>query len=166
MCIKREKSTDMPLINNGIVKPKKILAKKPVLNKSLSLSEVIDQFVLVKGKLPPPANKTGAEEETKVQKATTGTRAFIGIWLHATSCSPVSENSKPCEDVKCKKMKMVMVHWAKCLKLSNGENCQMCRQLLRVFAEHALYLCQEGPKNPCRVPMCEIMRLKAALSGN
>ena len=48
----------MPLINNGIVKPKKILAKKPVLNKSLSLSEVIDQFVLVKGQLP--ANKTGA----------------------------------------------------------------------------------------------------------
>jgi len=71
MCIKREKSTDMPLINNGIVKPKKILAKKPVLNKSLSLSEVIDQFVLVKGQLP--ANKTGAEE-TKVQ---TGTRGKI-----------------------------------------------------------------------------------------
>jgi len=150
----------MPLINNGIVKPKKILAKKPVLNKSLSLSEVIDQFVLVKGQLP--ANKTGAEE-TKVQ---TGTRAFIAIWLHATNCGLDSGNSKPCEDVKCKKMKMVMVHWAKCLKLSNGENCQMCRQLLRVFAEHALYLCQEGPKNPCRVPMCEIMRLKAALSGN
>ena len=81
MCIKREKSTDMPLINNGIVKPKKLLTKKPVLNKSLSLSEIIDQFVLVKGQLPP-ANKTGAEE-TKVQ---TGTRAFIAIWLHAISC--------------------------------------------------------------------------------
>lgn len=82
MCIKREKSTDMPLINNGIVKPKKTLAKKPVLNKTLSLSEVIDQFVLVKGQLPP-ANKTGAKEETKVQ---TGTRAFIAIWLHTISC--------------------------------------------------------------------------------
>ena len=80
MCIKREKSTDMPLINNGIVKPKKILAKKPVLNKSLSLSEVIDQFVLVKGQLP--ANKTGAEE-TKVQ---TGTRGKYHITTTISHC--------------------------------------------------------------------------------
>jgi len=155
MCIKREKSTDMPLKNNGIVKPKKILLKKPVAKKALTPSDIVDTFVFVKGNQPP--NKVG-EEETKVQ---IGTRAFIEIWLHASSCSPIAGNA--CEDVKCKKMKMVMVHWTKCLKLSNGDNCQMCRQLLRVFAEHALYLCSKGLKSPCRVPMCEIMRLRSAL---
>jgi len=91
-----------------------------------------------------------------------GTKAFIQIMLHTRSCSS-------CEDSKCKKMKMVMSHYIQCSKLKNGQQCLLCRQLIRVISEHALYLCPnraDGMKFPCPVPMCDIMRASAALKKN
>jgi hypothetical protein len=91
-----------------------------------------------------------------------GTKAFIQIMLHTRSCSS-------CEDSKCKKMKMVMSHYIQCTKLKNGQQCPLCRQLIRVISEHALYLCPnraDGMKFPCPVPMCDIMRASAALKKN
>ena len=97
-------------------------------------------------------------KSTEVQK---GTRAFIEIMKHSIKC-------RSCDDTKCKKMKMVMSHYIKCTKLKDGENCLLCRQLLRVVAEHALYLCPnrvDGSKLPCPVPMCDVMRASAALKS-
>lgn len=92
-------------------------------------------------------------------KAKLGTKAFVVIMLHALKCTGCAENS-------CKKMKLVMKHYIQCTKLKEGGNCELCRQLLRVVAEHALYLCPSriaGPKLPCPVPMCDVMRATVAL---
>lgn len=59
-----------------------------------------------------------------------------------------------------------MNHYIRCTKLKSGQDCLLCKQFLRVVAEHALYLCPhrvEGPKIPCPVPMCDVMRASAAL---
>ena len=81
----------------------------------------------------------------------------------------ILSNCSSCEDSKCKKMKMVMSHYIQCTKLKNGQQCPLCRQLIRVISEHALYLCPnrvDGMKFPCPVPMCDIMRASAALKKN
>lgn len=173
MCIKKGTSQTMPLISrsHGIAKKPKnksnngkiILHKKKILidsKKQLTVNDLVNNFVAAK--VEPEEiidNKIQVEKESQVRD---GTRAFIAVMLHTLNCSS-------CENAKCKKMKMVMSHYIKCLKLKNGENCTLCRQLLRVVAEHALYLCpnlQEGSKLPCPVPMCDVMRHTVSLQKN
>ena len=100
-------------------------------------------------------------DQDNVTPLTEVQRYFIEIMKHSIKC-------RSCDDTKCKKMTMVMSHYIKCTKLKDGENCLLCRQLLRVVAEHALYLCPnrvDGSKLPCPVPMCDVMRASAALKS-
>jgi len=159
--------------SHGITKPKKKLIFKqrqaqafPVKRKSaITVNELLTIFLSASAAIGTVRRDNENEQQprrdndsSEVQK---GTRAFIEIMKHSIKC-------KSCEDTKCKKMKMVMSHYIKCTKLKNGESCLLCRQLLRVVAEHALYLCPnrvDGPKLPCPVPMCDIMRASAALKN-
>jgi len=176
MCIKKENiSTEvMPkvsIINHGgITKklPKKNLYLKPVLstvvkqenflnfqrNKNVvNVNDILKNFGAAE-KEPIEDRRTEAAGNVR-----TGTKAFISIMQHSLACSS-------CDDIKCRKMKMVMSHYIQCTKLKAGLDCGLCRQLLRVVAEHALYLCPHrigGPKFPCPVPLCDVMRASAAL---
>jgi len=160
MCIKKEDPLKMP-IQNGMVmkkKPKIVIASKPVSSGKKRLISpnhlgrlAVDSLITSPVKSEPKEIK----EDTKVRA---GTRAFISILIHAKTC-------RSCDDAKCKKMKMVMNHYIGCQKLQNKQECGLCRQLLKVVAEHALYLCpsRNGLKLPCPVPMCDVMRAKAML---
>lgn len=150
----------MSISNHGVAKrPKTNLLLKRintvVTNKPNASVKDLLNGDLVKTKIStPPVSDT--------PNVRPGTRAFIQIMLHTRSCSS-------CEDSKCKKMKMVMSHYIQCTKLKNGQQCPLCRQLIRVISEHALYLCPnrlDGMKFPCPVPMCDIMRASAALKKN
>jgi len=173
MCIKKEAMPKVNLINNGgIIKnktnlPKKNLYLKPVLslvtengtkNAKITVQDVLKNF----GASTAENRNDIAQENRKsdTENVRLGTKAFIQIMLHATKCSS-------CDDIKCKKMKLVMSHYIQCTKLKSGQDCPLCRQLLRVVAEHALYLCPHrvgsDPKFPCPVPFCDVMRASAAL---
>ena len=45
-----------------------------------------------------------------------------------------------CQNVKCKKMKLILTHYVKCAKFRQGGDCQLCEQLLKVIGENALSL--------------------------
>jgi hypothetical protein len=150
---------------NGIAKkPKKTLYLKPltsvVTNKpNITVKDLLDGD-LVKKSSPP--REVNGQQNNDPPNVRLGTKAFIQILLHSRNCSS-------CEDTKCKKMKLVMSHYIKCTKLKSGQHCPLCRQLIRVISEHALYLCPnrgDGLKFPCPVPMCDIMRASAALKKN
>jgi hypothetical protein len=167
MCL----NTPSPKVNkqamstNGIAKkPKKTLYLKPltsvVTNKpNITVKDLLDGD-LVKKSSPP--SEVNVQQNSDPPNVRLGTKAFIQILLHSRNCSS-------CEDTKCKKMKLVMSHYIKCTKLKSGQHCPLCRQLIRVISEHALYLCPnrgDGLKVPCPVPMCDIMRASAALKKN
>jgi len=169
MCL----NTPSPTVNNhqamstshGIAKrPKKNLCLKPITsvltNKpNITVKDLLDGDLVVKTNSLPQVKV----QNTDPPNVRLGTKAFIQIMLHTRSCSS-------CDDSKCKKMKLVMSHYIKCTKLKNGQHCPLCRQLIRVISEHALYLCPnrgvDGIKFPCPVPMCDIMRASAALKKN
>jgi hypothetical protein len=155
----------MSTSHHGMAKrPKKNLCLKRitsvVTNKpNITVKDLLDGD-LVKNK-PSPPHEVKAQN-TDPPNVRLGTKAFIQIMLHTRNCSS-------CEDTKCKKMKLVMSHYIKCTKLKNGQHCPLCRQLIRVISEHAMYLCPnrvDGIKFPCPVPMCDIMRASAALKKN
>jgi len=155
---------EMSTSHHGIAKrPKKNLCLKPitsvVTNKpNITVKDLLNGDI-VKKSSPPQQVKVQNNDSPNVRL---GTKAFIQIMLHTRNCSS-------CEDTKCKKMKLVMSHYTKCTKLKSGQHCPLCRQLIRVISEHALYLCPnrvDGIKFPCPVPMCDIMRASAALKKN
>jgi len=158
MCIKKEDPLKMP-IQNGMVmkkKPKIVLASKPASSgkkRLITPNHLWSADSLITS--PVKSEPKEIKEDTKVRA---GTRAFISILIHSKTC-------RSCDDAKCKKMKMVMNHYIGCQKLQNKQDCGLCRQLLKVVAEHALYLCpsRNGLKLPCPVPMCDVMRAKAML---
>jgi len=142
-------------LSNANNKPKKIL--KPVkvqdgkkiiakTKKTLTILELLSTFLI----------SVKAEHGAKVRL---GTQAFISILKHSKNC-------RSCEDVKCKKMKMVLSHFSACSKLKNGDQCSLCSQLLKVVAQHSLYLCPyDGLKKSCAVPFCDLMRAAKALKN-
>jgi hypothetical protein len=155
---------EMSTSHHGIAKrPKKNLCLKPITSvvtnkQNITVKDLLNGD-LVKNSSPPQVVKVQNNDSPNVRL---GTKAFIQIMLHTRNCSS-------CEDTKCKKMKLVMSHYTKCTKLKSGQHCPLCRQLIRVISEHALYLCPnrvDGIKFPCPVPMCDIMRASAALKKN
>jgi len=165
MCLSSPSPTvpAMSISNHGIAKrPKKNLLLKRVTtvvtNKAnTSVKDILNSNV-VRTNVSSPHD--GQVKESDTSNVRLGTKAFIQILIHSRNCSS-------CEDTKCKKMKMVMSHYIKCTKLKNGQHCPLCRQLIRVISEHAMYLCpnrEDGIKFPCPVPMCDIMRASAALN--
>jgi len=170
MCIKQDKSMALSQASHGITKPKKKLIIKPshaqtfqVKRKNaITVNELLTIFLSAAvGTVKRDNESEVRRRENEANEVQKGTRAFIEIMKHSIKC-------RSCDDTKCKKMKMVMSHYIKCTKLKNGESCLLCRQLLRVVAEHALYLCPsrlDGPKLPCPVPMCDVMRASAALKN-
>lgn len=172
MCIKAEhkvKEVNMHRAQHGSIskKPKKNLLLKPLLVKPeqrrRSDSEnhrpclTVNQLLLSMGIFSNVVDVNWTLQDNDGVKE--GTKGFISILRHSLPCR------NQCQDIKCKKMKLVMHHYVRCTKLKNGQDCTLCRQLLRVIAEHALYLCTESPKLPCVIPLCDAMRAAAALSS-
>ena len=162
-------------LSNANNKPKKIL--KPVkvqdgkkiiakTKKTLTILELLSTFLI----------SVKAEHGAKVRL---GTQAFISILKHSKNCRydkkyeresyfwiRILTYFRSCEDVKCKKMKMVLSHFSACSKLKNGDQCSLCSQLLKVVAQHSLYLCpHDGLKKSCAVPFCDLMRAAKALKN-
>jgi len=140
--LRRHGSTEEPK------KKKKILKPKPVNpnEKAISVLTLLSTFVNVKA-------------VSGLNEVSVGTKAFISILKHAKTC-------RSCSDIKCKKMKMVLAHFNQCSKLKIGENCSLCSQLLKVVAQHSLYLCPNrafGVRKSCPVPFCDPMRAAKAL---
>jgi len=84
-----------------------------------------------------------------------GTAVFIKTLLHALDCGG-------CNDVACRKMRLVLGHFLSCSRKSSagsGQGCHLCDQLINIVALHAKHLCRERENGrPCPVPMCDAMR--------
>jgi len=61
-----------------------------------------------------------AAQENSV-KLSLGSQAFVKILIHSKQCGS-------CDNLKCKKMKMIHDHFNKCSR--NGQNCPVCGQFI------------------------------------
>jgi len=121
---------------NGSVKANKILKSNLYLKKvasdilvnSSSEKDILEAVKdLPKRNWPIVAKKSLSpkpKDDTKIVRRP-GTSAFIKIMSHARNCNS-------CENLKCKKMKLVYQHFIQCPK--NGQNCPLCRQLIGLMS--------------------------------
>jgi len=85
-----------------------------------------DFLTLVKGlnsQNSPMVEKSGslsAAQENSV-KLRLGSQAFVKILIHSKQCGS-------CDNLKCKKMKMIHDHFNKCSR--NDQNCPVCGQFI------------------------------------
>ena len=125
MCISLEDGSS----TNAVAKrplQKKLYLKRIASNimvKSNNDVNIKDVLTLVKGL--PNRNRNPPMVAKKSLPLRPGTQAFIKIMMHSRNCDT-------CESLKCKKMKMIRLHFIQCSKI--GQNCPLCRQLIGLLA--------------------------------
>ena len=127
MCISQEDGSSSIAVAKRPLKKKLYLKRiaSNIMVKSNNDVNIKDVLTLVKGlpnRNPPMVARKSLPSHGKVRP---GAQAFIKIMMHSRNCDS-------CESPKCKKMKMIRLHFIECSK--NGQNCPLCRQLIGLLA--------------------------------
>ena len=126
MCISLEDGSSRTAVAKKPLKKKLYLKKigsDVMMKRSNNEVNIKDVLTLVKGL--PNRNRNPPMVAKKSLPLRPGTQAFIKIMMHSRNCDT-------CESLKCKKMKMIRLHFIQCSKI--GQNCPLCRQLIGLLA--------------------------------